>query len=329
MKFESASGSVLVVCPLNFKGILLIFIMLLFPAFSLPAFGLETRNLLFETNTICMEGSFGESPSFQGLIQNVNKFENPIEFVDRKKNPVYDSIGVVTSGNTYGTAFLFASPCYILTAFHVAFGEKCYQRYELRKKIDMSKETLGKERVVFSVGATNDSKKFRDQVSATPLVWGNFLSSQRREDDWALLRLDKCLENYQPLPVPNSNPEGIAAALKAGVKPAVLGYYSSISPTQLYGAFKCKQFSKLADEDLIRTDCSVSEGVSGGPVVLVKDGTPYVVGIMSGEGIGIERVLSDKEFGLDTSNQVVPMFHIIPEIEKYFAAHPPAKPMKP
>jgi hypothetical protein len=303
-----------------------ILILILVVSFSPPVLGLETKNLLFQTDIPCMECGPEERSSLPGLIQKVNRFENPVEFVDRRKNPVYDSIGVVISGSKYGTAFLFASPCYILTNFHVAFGARYYRKLILNEKnVDMSNETLAKERVVFKVGVTSDPNKFRDEVEATPVIWGDFPKSFNPEDDWALLKLDKCLEHYERLSVPRSNPDGVASAIKQGVKPAVLGYYNDISQTQLHGAFNCKQFMKMPSEMIMRTDCSTTQGASGGPVLLIKDGKSFVIGINSGTSYKEQGTVPDADFSLLTSNQVVPMYYVLPKLEDYFAAHPPRK----
>jgi hypothetical protein len=50
--------------------------------FSIPAYGIEVRNLLYEVHDSWLQRSPGENPGFTGLIQNVNKFNNPVEFVE-------------------------------------------------------------------------------------------------------------------------------------------------------------------------------------------------------------------------------------------------------
>ena len=297
--------------------------------FIVPVYGFEVRNLLYEVDVPCTQSGLEENSIFPGLIEKVNKFENEIEFVDRKKTPVYDSIGVVISTGEhgkYGTGFLFASPCYVLTNFHVAFGERFYRKFVLEEKnVDMTDKTLAKERVVFKVGVTSDPNKFRDQVDATAVVWGNFVTSKKTEDDWAVLKLDKCLDRYELLPIPNTDPEGIGQAIDRGARQAVLGYYSDISTTQLYGAFNCKKFVKAPGELFLRTDCSTSHGVSGGPFVLIKDGKPFVVAINSGTAITKDGVVADENFGVFNSNRVVPMYHILPKLKEYFTANPPVQ----
>jgi hypothetical protein len=224
------------VTAMSLKGSFRNFILSLFfiLSFGAPAFGVEVRNLLYEVNDPYVQCSPGENPGSNGFIQNVNKFDNPVEFVDRRKTPAYDSIGVVDSGTKYGTGFLFGSPCYVMSNFHVVFGERFYKKFVLGQKVDMSNNLLAKERVRFKVGVTSDPSRFRDEVEATPVVWGDFSDALNPANDWALLKLERCLDQYERLSVPLSNPEGIFKALDQGVKPGVLGYYSDISKTQLY-----------------------------------------------------------------------------------------------
>jgi hypothetical protein len=199
----------------------------------------------------------------------------------------------------------------------------------------MSDVTLAKEKVTVKLGATDDPNKFAEEVEATPIVWGNYEGTDRA-DDWALLKLNKCVKGYTALPIADYNPSQIVAALDRGAAVASLGYqgdeflaeaHGKQARNQLFGDFDC-DVDKNAGETMFRTNCSSMPGGSGGPFLLIENNVPRVIGVMKGPHMNVDGVIPNAEFNNSNSNKVVPMYHITKQINQFFAKHPEAlKPM--
>jgi len=286
---------------------------------------------------VCVACSSETDLRAAGLLQNINIFEKDDRiFVDRRKITAFNGVVKVAAKTVAGSGFLYKSCNYVLTSFHVAFGDRYYRKYRLgEKNVDMSDATLAKEKVTVKLGATDDPDKFAEEVEATPVVWGNYEGTDRA-DDWALLKLNKCVKGYTALPIADYNPSQVATALDRGATVATLGYYGDEflaeahgkqARNQLFGDFDCN-VDKNAGETMFRTNCSSMPGGSGGPFLLIENNVPKVVGVMKGPAMNVDGIIPYAEFNNSNSNKVVPMYYITKQINQFFAKHPEAlKPM--
>ena len=188
------------------------------------------------------------------------------------------------SGNTssldydIATAFL-VSPCYILTNYHVVFGN-WKRRPEVARDSSMT----------FSVAG----RKSR----AVPVKYGEFYRFEGR--DWTLLLLDsdsehRCLGEDPDIGWVRLAPlKPVEAASKSL---SVAGYPSDKKDSFLWRQDTCHLFEKYQDienDGLWTTDCATRPKSSGSPIFFIQDGVLNVVAIMRGH------------LGLDTENEILP-----------------------
>lgn len=192
---------------------------------------------------------------------------------------LYAPIGVVTTVNavsasddgtrqirTRGTGFL-VSPCYVLTNYHAVFG------------LDYDGPDAGRDySVTFSVGVDPDFA-FRWQVRGAPVRWGAF--NQRKEHDWALVRLEGCVGGQQDIGWLETTPE--PAKTMPGLSVVLAGYPSDKSADSLWAQPPCRIEGQQPGTDKVLHGCAVHSGASGAPLIETGRGAPMVVAIQCGE----------------------------------------------
>jgi len=169
-----------------------------------------------------------------------------------------------------GTAFL-VSPCYVLTAYHVVFGNG---PSEPEADQDYS--------MTFSVhGKTS---------RAVPAKFGEFYRYEGR--DWALLRLDPDAEHRCLGEDPRTGWVRLARLSSHAAKHQSLslaGYPSDKDASSLWRQDTCHLFHRLSGKrsrGLWTTDCATRPRASGSPIFFVRHGVLNVVAIMHGH-IGV------------------------------------------
>jgi V8-like Glu-specific endopeptidase len=194
-------------------------------------------------------------------------------------HPVPHVSGTTTTLNLdMATAFL-VSPCYVLTNYHVIFGNG-------KNKPEADQDYSAMFRV-------------RGKTSrAVPVRYGEFYRFGGR--DWALLRLDsdaqhRCLGEDPNIGWVRLVP--LTSASTMGRSLSVAGYPSDKSDSSLWRQDTCHLFQTFDDvenDGLWTTDCATRPRASGSPIFFVQDGVLNVVALMSGH------------LGLDIGNDVLP-----------------------
>ena len=181
--------------------------------------------------------------------------------------PVPHQNGATTTLNfDMATAFL-VSPCYVLTNYHVVFGN-------LKSGPDAGQDYS----MTFRVGG----KKSR----AVPVKHGQFYETYWQ--DWALLQLDSDAEHRCLGEDPNIGWVRLAP-LPSDAAPdkalSTAGYPSDKAGRSLWRQDTCHLFEKQDGSQysgLWTTDCPTRPRASGSPIFFVQDGVLMVVALMQG-----------------------------------------------
>lgn len=100
--------------------------------------------------------------------------------------------------------------------------------------------------------------------------------------DWALLQLSRAVPDINPLRPAHLTPEQILAKISEGADMFSAGYGSGEN-SYLHRHENCRL---LQIGQIITTNCEITEGDSGGPILLIEpDGTPDLLAIISGFGL--------------------------------------------
>ncbi|MET1029042.1 MAG: tetratricopeptide repeat protein [Dongiaceae bacterium] len=202
--------------------------------------------------------------------------------VTRDKGTTFSPIGlmVLDEGRTdavAGTAFL-VSPCYVLTAYHVAGG---------------GDPITEKTTAVFYVGQGaigpdfDDARHFAAQSPAHPVVWGKYVPSeddatpaqrasamlQNGWEDWALLKLDRCLGDaehgygyFRLAPVTTRD----LTRSGEGLRVSSVGLPGDKPMDHLWRDPACRIVGQIHNSGW-QHDCVTVPGNSGGPLLLAPD----------------------------------------------------------
>jgi hypothetical protein len=120
-------------------------------------------------------------------LQNVNEFlDRPLHPVDLSQYPQFSVVGeiehteLLPNGKIkhYWGSSVIVSPCYILTAHHVVFGDDIVP---LKDKDYVAR---------FRIGQGPEEFGFAGQTWARPVLRGAY--NIAGQNDWVLMRLDKC-----------------------------------------------------------------------------------------------------------------------------------------
>ena len=195
--------------------------------------------------------------------------DNPNFLVDSLKytqfSPIVELVSthnVTKDGKTgisQGTGFL-VSPCYVLTAAHVIFGDNKHFDYD------------GDYTMILLIGKIT-SGGFVTHVPVTPDM---NLMSQRGSDDWAMLKLpdDKCFGVHPKI----GWYEAAARSPRIGQSALAVGF--NINHPNLLSA-SIGSVRGVGGDDLILYNGSFTGGASGGPVFIKVEGVSRVAGIIT------------------------------------------------
>ena len=186
-------------------------------------------------------------------------------FVTSRRVP-HQAGAVTTSSFDMGTAFL-VSPCYVLTNYHVVFGNR---KVEPEPEQDWSGTFLAGGR----------------KSHAVPIKFGAFYENEWR--DWVLLKLDSDEQHPCVGEDPNIGWVQLAALPSEGAPDRSLstaGYPSDKTASSLWRQDTCHLFEQLSgrqNRGLWTTDCATRPRASGSPIFFIRDGFVAVVALMHG-----------------------------------------------
>jgi len=209
---------------------------------------------------------------------------SPVHMVDRPSGPLPWSaaIGRLDSVEAGGScSATLVRPDVILTASHCLYGRGDYARitdFSFTPALDVGRERL-RPIPVTSVIAMG--------WPITPDASGELRGEPR--DDWALLRIARHVDYLAPLKVEKLSVAEIEERLKAGNTLAHAGYgvYGVGSGRRLQIRDHCRLIVDEKDilgtgRDVIKNNCAVIPGDSGGPILLSDaEGQHVVVGVMT------------------------------------------------
>jgi hypothetical protein len=128
-------------------------------------------------------------------------------------------------------------------------------------------------------------------AQAVALKLGGRVSSGaiRSEDvplDWALLQISPPITTIQPLPVASLSLNDMLARAASGGQVIAAGYGDSDT---LRARTPCPLLSQqelglYPDDSWLQLDCVIEHGDSGGAIVLVDGGRPWLIGVIAGSG---------------------------------------------
>ncbi len=150
-----------------------------------------------------------------------------------------------------GTGFLI-SPCLVMTAYHVVFG-------------NTRRVPTGNERAIFKVASQD--------VVAKPVAYGGYRDLKHSlylEDDWAILRLDQCIGNQRSVGWLQVHP----TTLTRSTPSYYVGFQQENSK---HARNRCTIYPILASSFYF-TNCLALPGMSGGPFFSEREN--LVVGIV-------------------------------------------------
>ena len=208
--------------------------------------------------------------------------------------PVMSDDGDVHFEHTQSTAFL-VSPCYAVTNYHSVFGDE-----------SAPGEAAADYAVTLSVGAGRDGRGFAGHTRAVPVLHGD-PGDDREEEDWALLRLDRCLGADPGIGWLDLSPRPLAAVAARTV--SIAGYSSAHDRDRLWREDGCHLMARPRDRSLWSSDCAASDGASGSPVFVTEAGRPRIVGVM--EGAEDDRPGIQRRYTAEAANIVIDIGAII------------------
>lgn len=212
----------------------------------------------------------------------------------------------------HGTAFLLAGNggCYALTNYHVAFGDKPAS----------TQQTIT---IAFGQGSVDS---FEVKIPAHPVQggWVALPAGTERgvDDDWALLKLDPCVQDkfggFEMSSLDGDADNLFDETVSMAGYPDFNDYHKGVT----YEAV-CPGHAQTMSRALKRTEsevvhhCTVLNYSSGSPLLIREDGKVKVAAMncgfrgLRGDDERVVRSLGDR----DRWNWAVPMFHIKDRIE--------------
>jgi len=173
----------------------------------------------------------------------------------RSKHTQLGAIGMLYNKQykTAGTAFL-VSKCYILTNHHVGLPEG--------NKVSSK----------FFVGNFTKTKR-GDSSTATPVMWGKF-TKQDPSQDWALLKLNKCLgKKYQYIKLKKLS---YKKARKKGTRLRMAGQPGTKRISRIWTDPNCAIKGKTKySKEIWYHSCSSNKGSSGSPIYYIDGYNQY------------------------------------------------------
>jgi V8-like Glu-specific endopeptidase len=205
-------------------------------------------------------------PRHEQAQTGVDKMFAPIGLIWTNQRVPHQSGTVTTLSFDMATAFL-VSPCYVLTNYHVVFGNRS-RRPEADQEYSMTFRAGGK------------------RSRAVPVKYGEFYRFGGR--DWALLQLDSdaehpCLGEDPSIGWIQLAPLTPTQAMEKSF--SVAGYPSDKTAASLWRQDICRLYQKQGDienDGVWTTDCATRPRASGSPIFFIQDGMLNVAAIMTG-----------------------------------------------
>lgn len=283
--------------------------------------------------------------------------------IERIKGSTFGPVGLMVLDEgaddaVAGTAFL-VSPCHVLTAYHVAGGGKAITDKTVAH-FYLGQGHIGPD--------FDDARQFAEETTAKPVVWGQYIPNeddspaeirakailQNGWEDWALLKLDRCLGDektgygyFHLYPMTTRD----LTRLGTGLRISSIGLPGDKPLTRLWWDPHCRVVGQVHDSGW-QNDCVTVPGNSGGPLLLrpedadvsgnaLPQSRPPVVGITIAI-IGVDGLENDQSDKLalakndpnyyDLLGTAVPVAAVInkiapylppdPSVSAYLAAHP-------
>ncbi|HEX9447777.1 MAG TPA: hypothetical protein VF920_07345, partial [Dongiaceae bacterium] len=199
--------------------------------------------------------------------------------VPRIKGSAFGPIGLMVLDQglddaVAGTAFL-VSPCHVLTAYHVAGGGKPISEKAVAH-FYLGQGTIGPD--------FDDARQFAEETTAHPVVWGDYVPNedgsspllrakamlQNGWEDWALLKLDRCLGDektgygfFHVLPMTTRD----LSRKGDGLRISSIGLPGDKPLRRLWWDPHCRIVGQVHDSGW-QNDCVTVPGNSGGPLLL-------------------------------------------------------------
>jgi V8-like Glu-specific endopeptidase len=205
-------------------------------------------------------------PRHEQSQTGADKMFAPIGLIRTNHRVPHQSGNVTTLNFDMATAFL-VSPCYVLTNYHVIFGNR-------KSKPEADQD--------FSATFSAGGKK----SLAVPVKYGEFYRFGGR--DWTLLQLNSdaehpCLGEEPNIGWIQLGPLTPTQAMEKSF--SIAGYPSDKTASSLWRQDTCRLFEKYGDienDGIWTTDCATRPRASGSPIFFVQDGVLNVVAIMTG-----------------------------------------------
>lgn len=215
---------------------------------------------------------------------------NPSYPVDLPEIPQFSIVGELQRDEDLGNGItahiggssIIVSPCYILTAFHVAFG------------LD-EKPVPGKNYVAnFRAGQGREVGAFAGRTDATPVLWGDYKAATK-ENDWAIMRLHNCVGTSKDFGWAEVTGKPQTEHIQSQTEIVAVGY----SYRDLTRAQQSFSLGRVTGFDIrtrmMKFNASISKKESGGALFAVEDGTIKLVGLITAE------MHQDEDVGTDGS----------------------------
>src|SRR5581483_8568260 len=123
------------------------------------------------------------------------------------------------------------------------------------------------------------------------LKWGAQVSSGNIDKadvpvDWAVLQISPPDGTIQPLPVASLSLDQMEAKIAAGAQVVAAGYGGSdtLNERAACHLFSQQELGLYPDDSWLQLDCLIQNGDSGGGIVLLDGGQPWLIGIIAGRG---------------------------------------------
>lgn len=216
--------------------------------------------------------------------RQLEKWSSPLGELEAKTAGRKDGVLKAQEFVRVGTGVL-VSPCYIMTAAHVAYGD------------DLDPIDATDYRMTFRAG-TSAGSAFAGNTTATPVISGSRDASHR--NDWALMRLNNCVGGRPELGWYESLGKSDQELL--GLRVISLGYEAEAARgTLVLGTGHLGSIDGRSG--LVSFDGTMQPGTSGGPVLIVDHGALVIAAVNVFEAGGGHGATFDR-YSVDRANFV-------------------------
>jgi hypothetical protein len=128
-------------------------------------------------------------------------------------------------------------------------------------------------------------------ASGVALKWGAQVNSGSIGNadvpmDWAIVQITPSVNAVQPLPVASLSLDDMLAHIAAGAQVIAAGYGASDSLNERGAChlYSEQELGLYPDDSWLQLDCQIQDGDSGGAIVMMDGGRPWLIGIIAGRG---------------------------------------------